>query len=84
MSELATRGANSIRTWSTDHLIETLDEAQKLGLTVSAGIWLEPECSWFSYSNAEHCARQTERVRKDITQYRNHPALLAWGLGNEA
>jgi hypothetical protein len=84
LSELAARGANSIRTWSTDHLIETLDEAQKLGLTVSAGIWLEPECSWFSYSNAEHCARQTERVRKEITQYRNHPALLAWGLGNEA
>jgi hypothetical protein len=84
LKELAARGANSIRTWSTNNLVETLDEAQKLGLTVSAGIWLESECSWFSYSNAEHCARQTERVRTEILQFRDHPALLAWGLGNEA
>ena len=56
---LAGRGANSIRTWSTDGLGKTLDEAARAGLTVSAGIWLEPECSWFSYRNAEHCARQS-------------------------
>lgn len=81
---LATRGANSIRTWSTNTLAKTLDEAAALGLTVSAGIWLESECSWFSYANKEHCAKQTERVRQQIMQFRDHAALLAWGLGNEA
>jgi len=84
IQQLAARGANSIRTWSTDQLAKTLDEAEALGLTVSAGIWLESECSWFSYAHAEHCSKQTERVRQQIMQFRDHPALLAWGLGNEA
>lgn len=83
MEELAARGGNSLRTWTTNGLGEILDQAEKLGMTVSAGIWLEPECSWFSYSNPEHCAKQVERVRKEVTAYRDHPALLAWGLGNE-
>ena len=83
LEELAARGANSIRTWTTAGLDETLDRAQKLGLTVSAGIWLERECSWFSYSNPAHCAKQSERVRREVIRYRDHPALLAWGIGNE-
>ncbi len=81
---LAARGANSIRTWSTAGLDAILDHAGKLGLTVSAGIWLESESSWFSYQNPGHCDKQAERVRKEVMLYRNHPALLAWGLGNEA
>ena len=80
---LAERGANSIRTWSTDGLTEILDRANALGLTVSAGIWLEPECAWFSYANPDHCAKQADRVKKQVVQYASHPALLAWGLGNE-
>lgn len=83
LEQLAARGANSVRTWTTNELAKTLDQAEKLGLTVSAGIWLESECSWFSYQNPEHCARQTERVRKEVMLYRDHPALLAWGIGNE-
>lgn len=81
---LAARGANSLRTWSTNSLAKTLTDAEALGLTVSAGIWLEPECSWFSYANPEHCVKQAARVRQEVTQYRDHAALLAWGLGNEA
>jgi hypothetical protein len=80
---LAARGANSIRTWDTNGLDATLDHAGNLGLTVSPGIWLEPECSWFSYQNPAHCDKQAERVRKQVVLHRDHPALLAWGLGNE-
>jgi hypothetical protein len=83
LDELAARGANSIRTWDTNGLDQTLDRAEKLGLTVSAGIWLEPESKWFSYANPEHCAKQTARVREQVMLHRGHPALLAWGLGNE-
>jgi hypothetical protein len=83
LRELAARGANSLRTWTTGGLQEILDEAQSLGMTVSAGIWLEHECSWFSYSNPEHCDKQAERVRGEVLQFRDHPALLAWGIGNE-
>lgn len=84
LKELASRGANSIRTWDTSGLAATLDEAESLGLTVSVGIWLEQECSWFSYRNKDHCDKQAERVRKQVLLHRDHPALLAWGLGNEA
>ncbi|HSJ02937.1 MAG TPA: glycoside hydrolase family 2 TIM barrel-domain containing protein, partial [Verrucomicrobium sp.] len=80
---LKARGGNSVRTWSHEKLGATLAEAQGLGLTVAAGIWLEPECSWFSYAKADHCARQTERVRKIVLEHKDHPALLLWGLGNE-
>lgn len=83
LPQLASRGGNSIRTWTTGGLTAILDEAARHSLTVSAGIWLEPECSWFSYNDPEDCAKQTERVRKEVMLYRNHPALLAWGLGNE-
>ncbi len=83
LEQLAARGANSIRTWTTADLDVTLDEANRLGLTVSAGIWLESESKWFSYQNPAHCEKQVERVRKEVTAYRNHPALLAWGIGNE-
>lgn len=84
LKELASRGANSLRTWTTGGLAAILDEADKNGLTVSAGIWLEPECSWFSYKNPAQCEKQAARVRKEVTEFRNHPALLAWGIGNEA
>lgn len=84
LDELAASGGNSLRTWSTNGLGPILDAAQERGLTVCAGIWLESECSWFSYSDAGHCARQAERVKKEVLQYRDHPALLFWGIGNEA
>ena len=84
LDELVATGGNSFRTWTTNGLGPILDAAQQRGLTVCAGIWLEPECNWFSYSKPENCARQTERVKKEVLQYRDHPALLFWGIGNEA
>jgi Glycosyl hydrolases family 2, TIM barrel domain len=84
LDELVKAGGNSFRTWSTDGLGALLDDAQRRGLTVCSGIWLEPECAWFSYANPTHCAKQTERVRKQIIEFRDHPALLFWGLGNES
>ncbi len=84
LDELVKRGGNSFRTWTDNGLDTLLDKADKLGLTVCAGIWLEKECSWFSYKKPEHCERQLERVRKTIRLHREYPALLLWGLGNEA
>jgi hypothetical protein len=83
MSEAAARGANSVRMWGPDGMADTLREADGLGLTVMAGIWLEPECSWFSYSRPADCEKQALRVREILTTHRTAPALLCWGLGNE-
>ncbi|MBP3191079.1 glycoside hydrolase family 2 TIM barrel-domain containing protein [Natronogracilivirga saccharolytica] len=80
---LVESGGNSIRTWSTSDADSILDEAHKRGLTVMLGIWLEHERHGFDYDDEESVARQKEEVRKKILRYKDHPALLAWGLGNE-
>ena len=75
-------GGNSFRTWGADDLDTQLAEAQKLGLTVTAGIWLGHK-EYFNYHDPAQVAAQKEIVRKTILRYRNSPALLMWALGNE-
>ncbi|MEA3209996.1 MAG: hypothetical protein QOE70_3053 [Chthoniobacter sp.] len=77
-------GVNSFRTWSDGNLAALLPQAAQLDLTVCAGIWLELECPWFSYSNPDHCERQAQRVCEIVRRWREAPALLCWGLGNES
>ena len=43
LDKLVSIGGNSIRTWSTDNAREILDEAQKHGLTVMMGLWVQHE-----------------------------------------
>ncbi len=83
MELLAAAGANSIRTWSTDGLGDVLDEAHSLGLTVTAGIWLGHERHGFDYSDDIQVREQFERAEAIVEQYKDHPALLIWAVGNE-
>lgn len=76
-------GGNSIRTWGADNLGEVLDEAQKEGLTVTAGIWLGHR-EYFNYHDAKAVAKQFDMCRDIVRKYKDHPALLAWAFGNEA
>ena len=80
---LAESGANSIRTWRTRDADRILDEAYDLGLTVMMGVWLQHERHGFDYDDEEAVARQKEQVREKVLRYRDHPAMLIWGLGNE-
>jgi glycosyl hydrolase family 2 len=80
---LAEYGGNSIRTWSTENAQSILDEAEKLGLTVTLGLWVGHESGGFDYDNEMIVARQLERMRQDVLKYKDHPALLMWGAGNE-
>lgn len=80
---LAEAGGNSTRTWGADGLGPRLDEAHRLGLTVTVGIWLGHERHGFNYNDAAQVAAQYQRARQAILAYRNHPALLMWGIGNE-
>jgi len=83
-------GANSIRTWGIEQLAETdkegipyLDQLHQQGLTVCAGIWIEHERHGFHYYDPKFLQQQREKVRAVVRKYRDHPALLVWGLGNE-
>ena len=83
LDKLKAAGGNSIRTWSAEKLEPILDEAHQLGLTVTVGLWLGHERDGFDYNNADQVAAQADAVRQAITQFKNHPAVLMWALGNE-
>ncbi len=89
LTELRAMGGNSIRTWGIESLEQKvdgkplLDRAQELGLMVTAGIWLQHQRNGFNYDHQQAVNEQRERVRQAARTYKNHPALLMWGLGNE-
>ena len=76
-------GGNSIRTWGIDDAQTILDNAQKQGLTVMLGMWLQHERHGFDYSNRAKVEKQLNHFKNVIDQFKNHPALLMWGIGNE-
>lgn len=83
LDELKRAGGNSVRTWGVENAGKVLDEAHKRGLTVTIGIWLGHERHGFSYNNADQVFEQYDKARKAIERFKNHPALLMWGIGNE-
>ena len=81
---LAECGGNSFRTWGVDDKTQSLlDEAQRLGLTVTVGIWLGHERHGFNYSSLDQIAAQMKAVREAVLKFKDHPAVLCWALGNE-
>ena len=80
---LAAHGGNAIRNWSTKNAQEVLDTAFANGVMVALGLPVAPERLGFDYNDEQEVSLQKELVRGEILKYRNHPALLAWIIGNE-
>ena len=80
---VAARGGNSVRTWGVERAQATLDAAQHHGLTVSLTLPVVAERFGFDYDNAAQVAAQRQRIEAIVRRYRDHPALLAWIIGNE-
>jgi hypothetical protein len=77
-------GGNSVRTWGADAADKTLDAAAKAGTTATVGIWLRhPGDGGFRYDDPKMVADQQADCERVVRQYRDAPALLIWGLGNE-
>jgi hypothetical protein len=83
LEKLAAAGANSVRTWGADDIDARLDAAHALGLSVTVGIWLGHERHGFDYSDETQVHEQLERARHTVLRYKDHPAVLLWGIGNE-
>jgi hypothetical protein len=80
---LAQYGGNSIRTWDSRNGNEVLNKANKLGLTVTMGLTVALERHGFNYDDTAAVKQQLEKLRDQVRKYRNYPALLIWGIGNE-
>lgn len=76
-------GGNSIRTWSTEGLDKILDAAHQRDLTVCVGMWLGHPRHGFNYQNDAEVARQLQACTDAVRKYKDHPAVLMWGIGNE-
>lgn len=83
LERLAQAGGNSIRTWGADNLEQILDAAQKNGLTVTVGMWLGHQRHGFSYQNESEVLKQFDECLATVQRYKDHPAVLMWGIGNE-
>lgn len=80
---LKASGGNSVRTWDTDKAEIVLANAQRNGLTVMLGLRMGIERHGFNYSDAAAVKAQKELIRAEVMKYKDYPALLTWGLGNE-
>lgn len=83
MQRLRDLGGNSVRTWDAEGEAAHLQQANALGLKICLGIWLGQPRQGFRYDDPAQVAKQRDRVRGLVKQFKDSPAVLVWGLGNE-
>ena len=85
--KLKAHGGNSFRTWTTDNGRESgqkvLDRASANGLYVAMGLDVDHERRGFDYDNTHAVARQFAALMALVGEYKDHPALIIWVIGNE-
>ncbi len=82
LARLAVTGAKVVRVYrQSDAWV--LDEAHRLGMKVVMGLWLEHPRHGFSYDDTKAVRAQEREVLEFVSRHHRHPALLAWGVGNE-
>jgi hypothetical protein len=87
MDSFVAHGGNAIRTWTTNDDVQSardvLDDALARGVAVVLCLPMQAERWGFDYDDEAAVAKQLAVFQKDVEVYRNHPALLAWIIGNE-
>lgn len=76
-------GANTIRTWDTLNLGFILDSAYAHNIAVIAGFPMPVSGILSFYNDTAKINAQYAAFSKVVENYRSHPALLMWCLGNE-
>jgi hypothetical protein len=90
LEQLKAAGGNVVRTWgieTLDHTYEDgeryVDRAHRLGIKVIAGIWVQHERHGFDYGDPAVIDEQRRRVIDSVRRHKDHPAIIAWSIGNE-
>ena len=76
-------GGNSVRTWNSNNGQQLLDTAYKYKIMVAMGLSMSQELHGFDYNDTAAVGQQYRRNIAAIEQYKNHPNLLCWVIGNE-
>jgi len=84
-------GVNTIRTWGTsDNTSKLLDVAHAHGIKVMVGIWMrhgragmEDDDSFNYLNDKKGMEAMYDEAIATVEKYKNHPAVLTWGVGNE-
>ncbi|MEZ0295560.1 MAG: hypothetical protein ACAI35_03800 [Candidatus Methylacidiphilales bacterium] len=91
LEELKAAGGNSIRTWGIESLEKPvgpgstqslLKRAEELDIAITAGIWVQ-HVTRFDYNDKKKVEKQRETIREAVLKFKDSPAILVWGLGNE-
>ncbi|MFP2926720.1 glycoside hydrolase family 2 TIM barrel-domain containing protein [Pyxidicoccus sp. 3LG] len=90
-ARLAALGVNTLRTWGTGTETKLLlDAAHKHGMKVLVGLWLRQGRPGAESDDSFDYTRDTAGMKKQLTDtvaqvkfFKDHPAVLAWGIGNE-
>ena len=88
LTMLKQHGGNAIRTWATHRpdgssMIDFLDEAHALGITVSLNLPV-PAARWnVDYTDKEFTTKLMAELKAEVIKFKDHPALLTWFIGNE-
>jgi hypothetical protein len=83
LKQLQEAGGNTIRVWDTLNLGSILDSAQANQLAVIAGLPMPPSESIDDFYKTSKAEAYSRKIANVIERFKNHPALLAWCLGNE-
>ncbi|WP_394749210.1 glycoside hydrolase family 2 TIM barrel-domain containing protein [Spongiimicrobium salis] len=89
--DLKSIGVNTIRIWATNkNTAKLLDAAHAYDIKVMVGIWMrhgrpgmEADDSFNYLEDKEGMETMYTNALTIVEQYKNHPALLSWGVGNE-
>jgi len=81
---VAQAGAQTVRIYG-DATDDYLNRAEKNGLKVNVGFWLNAIRlgSRESYRDPNHCAELKRKALDYVRRFKNHPAVLMWTMGNE-
>lgn len=91
MKDLKFLGVNSIRTWGAGKETQMLlDTAHAYGIKVMVGIWMrhgrpgmEGDDSFDYLKDKKGMTDMYNGAVETVTLYKDHPAVLTWGVGNE-
>jgi hypothetical protein len=81
MDKIKAFGGNSVRIWH--HFRQGMDEAQKYGLSVMVSLPVRPERNGMNWEDTAMVERNIREVMSVVEEFKDHPALMLWALGNE-